>query len=118
MALRLAPIPIWFFRDNSGNPLVGGTLSARDADNPSQYKTIYKNLAGEPYPEPAVFDGAGALGPIYFDDATSKYELIIRDSSGELVDIIPYYPVDGGGGGIFGNGAKQHHSQVCRAKVG
>lgn len=100
----LAPIPKWYFPDNSGKPLGNGFMEVKSSLNPSLDKPVYQDPSGtNPYPEPVRFALNGTAGPFYWKiDSTQPddlYFLNVFDSDGNPVFNINNYPIAGGGGG-------------------
>lgn len=100
----LAPIPKWYFADNTGKPLAGGTMEVKSSLNPSLDKLVYQDPNGTiPYPEPVTFSANGTAGPFYWriDSAQPDdlYFLDVFDAEGNPVFNINNYPIAGGGGG-------------------
>lgn len=100
----LAPIPKWYFADNAGRPLAGGTMEVKSSLNPALDKQVFQEPTGTvPYPEPITFSENGTAGPFYWRiDSTQPddlYFLNVFDSSGNPIFNIQNYPIAGGGGG-------------------
>jgi hypothetical protein len=100
----LSPIPKWYFADNAGRPLAGGSMQVKSSLNPSLDKQVFQEPTGTiPYPNPITFAENGTAGPFYWRiDSTQPqdlYFLDVFDSSGNPVFNIQDYPIAGGGGG-------------------
>lgn len=102
----LAPVPFWYFPDETGKPLGGGkmfTYSSLDP-NPTEYKPVFQDIGGTiPWTQPILFDLNGTQGPFYWEFDTTKpeefYFIRILDSNDNLVYEINNYPGPGNGGG-------------------
>jgi hypothetical protein len=100
----LAPIPKWYFADNAGRPLAGGTMQVKSSLNPALDKQVFQDPTGtNPYPNPVVFAENGTAGPFYWRiDSTQPqdlYFLDVFDSNGNPIFNVQDYPIAGGGGG-------------------
>ena len=106
MALEysIGPNPKWYFVDNFGRPLAGGLFYTYRSLDKSQFKFVFTDPNGNfPYPDPAIIDANGTLGPIYFETDTlnpdESYFIVVTDSTGVVMWTNDNYLPGGGGGG-------------------
>jgi hypothetical protein len=79
---NLAPVPRWFFTDDFGKPLSGGSLKSFRDTNRSQFKPIYQDINGLfPYTDPIPFDANGMAPGIFYFASDEYYYLEIYDGS-------------------------------------
>lgn len=105
ISYNLAPVPLWVFRDNLGEPLANGYMKAYRDTVRSEYKAVYSNAAGtSAYVQPITFNAAGFQGPFYWA-SDENYFLQIYDSNNNLIRSIEAYnaPDSGGSGPITNN---------------
>lgn len=115
ISYNLAPIPKWYFADQTGKPLGAGYLATQSNLDNTVLKPVYQtNSNALPWPYVPIpnqpflgilFDENGSQGPFYFafDDAhpDDTYFLIVFDSNGvEQWSIPNFFPPGGGGGAI------------------
>lgn len=92
---------IWQIFDNEGFPASNGFLIPRNADNPNEWKLVYRNDAGtDPFPMDSQgrvrLNDLGQIGPVYFAD-DAPYWLQFQTQTGQLInEILAYTPPSGG----------------------
>lgn len=105
ISYTLQPQPIWIFNDLLGRPAAGGKLYTKSSLNPTQFKNVYQDAAGNiPWNNPIVFDEDGmAPGSIYWildtDNPQDLYYVYFEDAEGNLIWSENVYPISGSGGG-------------------
>ena len=101
MAFFIAPIPVWLFRNELGQPLSEGRIDFFRNDARDERKDVFQDPGGiNPWSNPIVLTEIGTVpGLIYFND-DELYYIEVYDACGSLRDTIENFPItDVGGGG-------------------
>lgn len=97
--------PIWYFVNLNGKPLAGGLFNTYSNLNNNLRKPVYTSPDENfPFPNPAIINSNGTLGPIYFGfdstlDPPEGYLIIVTDALGNIIWTVDDYFGNGGSGG-------------------
>lgn len=100
----IGPEPIWYFVDQTGKPLAGGSFQTFRSLNKQQQKAVFQDPAGQfPWPNPALINENGTLGPFWWQVDSSNlqetYYIEVYDANGNLIWTQDDYLPSGGAGG-------------------
>lgn len=121
--------PVWTVNDLIGQPNSGGKIYFYDSQNPTNFKTVYKDSELTiPWPNPILFDITGAQDdnyPIYGTD-DSPYRVVITDINNTPIKTFDPFPsLESGGpnvpdveiGNQIANGQFKYFSQQSFSPV-